>query len=145
MKTGEPDEANRDLETENEQQEQQGKTNRKSENKKSNKKEKEEPEPFDVGIMLIDSAGRAYRTRLGDYVAVQPPLKPEVFKSRLFWDDPESEVIQQYVLISLESFRSDTGERPPAEEVRIIKFVFDHPKSGTLILDQIGFTGSEVP
>lgn len=127
----------------------------------------EEFVPIDFTIELTDTGGNRYRLRMGEYIMLQPPIKPQVFKSNLFWDDPESEVILQYVRLPLEAFRADSteafsagsrelvsgsglpvvegttpdGKMPPAaEQIRTIKFVFDGQGKGSVVLDQIGFS-----
>ena len=124
-----------------------------------------EPVPVDFTVWLTDDRGNRYGLRLGDYLKLQPPIKPEVFKSALFWDDPESEVILQYVRLPLEAFRMDStalfrndslgsfptdsleirqsstpAPAPAAESLRTIKFVFDGEGKGSVVLDQIGFS-----
>ena len=107
---------------------------------KDGDKEDEDPVPVDFSICMTDAFGKKYRVKLGDYQKLQPPIKPEVFKSRLFWDDPESEVILQYVSIPLEAFKDAENNCIVATEIRSIRFEFDAEKKGTVILDQIGFT-----
>ncbi|MDF1573588.1 MAG: hypothetical protein P1P86_00145 [Bacteroidales bacterium] len=104
--------------------------------------EEADPEPIDFSLLLTDTSGIEYSVRLGDYHKLQPALKPEVFKSRLFWKDPESEVILQYISIPLEQFKSAEGEVLPPQSIRSICFVFDAEEKGTLLLDQLGFTGN---
>jgi hypothetical protein len=77
---------------------------------------------------------------MADYQRLQPPIKPEVFKSRLFWKDPESEVILQYVALPLEGFVNESGDRISAGDIRSVIFEFDEGEKGAVILDQIGFS-----
>lgn len=106
----------------------------------------DEPVPVDFTIWVTDKSGNQFRVRLGDYLKLQPPIKPAVFKSALFWNDPESEVILQYVRIPLEGFRPHNTEDfgtgapgPAAEAIRSVRFVFDGEGKGSVVLDQIGF------
>jgi len=99
----------------------------------------EDAEPIDFSIVLSDKAGVAYTVRLGDYLKLQPAIKPEVFKSRLFWNDPESEVILQYVSIPLEGIRNEEDRAILPGAISSITFVFDAEKKGTVLLDQLGF------
>jgi hypothetical protein len=108
---------------------------------KGGAKEDEDPEPIDFKIVLTDTAGLEFRLNPGDYQMLQPAIKPPVFKARLFWEDPESEVIQQYVSLPLAEFRSSSGNAVPAGAIRSISFVFDAEEKGTLLLDQVGFSG----
>ncbi len=112
----------------------------KTKGKKEGKEEDEEKEPYDFTIILTDGEGVEFRVKLGDYQKLQPPLKPEVFKSRLFWDDPESEVIQQYVSVPLEGFLSEDGDHIAASSIRSLCFEFGIGEKGSVILDQIGFS-----
>ena len=107
---------------------------------KEDKEEDEEPVPVDFNIVLSDSAGREFRVRLGDHLKLQPPIKPQVFKSGLFHDDPESEVILQYIAIPLEAFLNAQEENICVQAIRSIRFEFDAEKKGSVIIDQLGFT-----
>lgn len=105
--------------------------------------DKDEPVPVDFDIRLTDAQGNRFRARLGTWMKLQPPIKPQVFKSGLFWDDPESEVILQYVRIPLDAFLYESPDsaadlRP--EAIRTVSFVFDGEGKGSVVLDQIGFT-----
>ncbi len=104
------------------------------------KDEDEDPIPVDFSICLADAEGIEFRVKLGDYQKLQPPIKPEVFKSRLFWDDPESEVIIQYVAIPIDAFKDEANGGIKAANIRSIRFEFDAEEKGSVILDQIGFT-----
>ena len=122
--------------------------NKKGKDKSRDKEEKirddededKEKEPYDFTVLLMDEKGEDFKVKVGNYQKLQPPLKPEVFKSRLFWKDPESEVVQQYVALPLEGFVSDSGGHLPASEISSITFVFDEGEKGSVILDQIGFS-----
>jgi dienelactone hydrolase len=109
-------------------------------NEEEGEKDDEDPVPVDFSICMTDAFGKEYRVKLGQYQKLQPPIKPEVFKSRLFWDDPESEVILQYVSIPLEAFKDEEHKSIVVTEIRSIRFEFDAEKKGAVILDQIGFT-----
>jgi hypothetical protein len=102
--------------------------------------EEDEARPMDFSLVLTDRDSVSYRVNLADYQRLQPPIKPEVYKTRLFWEDPESEVILQYVAIPLEGFLSDSGMHIVAGEIRGIHFEFDQGEKGAVILDQIGFS-----
>jgi len=106
----------------------------------SEEDDSEDPDPVDFSIVLSDAGGSEYRVRLGDHQLLQPALKPEVYKSRLFWKDPESEVVVQYVAIPLSVFKNKNEQTISAGEIRSICFIFDAEKKGTVLLDQIGFT-----
>ena len=103
------------------------------------KEEDEEAVPIDFCIVLSDSAGREFRVRLGDYLLLQPAIKARVFKSGLFHDDAESEVILQYVAIPLEAFLNAQKQAIGVQEIRSIRFEFDAEKKGSVIIDQLGF------
>jgi hypothetical protein len=100
----------------------------------------EDPLPLDFMLVLTDTSGMEYRARLGDFQKLQPAIKPEVFKSRLFWEDPESEVIPQYVSLPLNRIHNTEGEGISAGAIASISFVFDDEHKGTILLDQLGFT-----
>ncbi len=99
-----------------------------------------EDAPLDFSVVLTDSRGSAYRARLSDFQMLQPAIKPQVFKSRLFWEDPESEVILQYVALPLGAFLNDSLSTIAPGEIRSIELVFDGDRNGTIVLDQLGFT-----
>ncbi len=102
----------------------------------------EDPVPIDFTIVLTDTSTMEYRVKLGDFQKLQVPIKPKVYKSRLFWDDPESEVVLQYIAIPMEAFRSVDQAGIQGGAICSIRFEFDGEKKGSLILDQIGFTTS---
>jgi hypothetical protein len=109
-------------------------------NKADDSDESEEPVPVDFSIVFTDSSGTEYRVRLTDFQYLQPAIKPQVFKSKLFWEDPESEVILQYVSLPLENIRNSEGFAVSAGAIRSICFVFDAEKKGTVVMDQLGFS-----
>lgn len=102
----------------------------------------EDPVPIDFTIVLTDTSTTEYRVKVGDFQKLQVPIKPKVYKSRLFWKDPESEVVLQYITIPMEAFRSADHAGIPGEAIHSIRFEFDGEKKGSIILDQIGFTAS---
>ena len=108
--------------------------------KKDAKKEEEEKEPVDFTLVLTDSSGLEYRVKLGDFQKLQPAIKPPVFKSGMFTEDPESEVIPQYCYLPLDGFRNSMDEAVTAGAIRSICFVFDAEEKGTIYMDQLGFT-----
>ena len=108
--------------------------------KKDAKKEEEEKEPVDFTLVLTDTSGLEYRVKLGDFQKLQPAIKPPVFKSRMFTEDPESEVIPQYCYLPLDGFRNSMDEALTAGAIRSICFVFDAEEKGTIYMDQLGFT-----
>jgi len=102
--------------------------------------EDEDPIPVDFTIVLRDTSGMEYRAKLGDFQLLQPAIKPAIYKSRLFWDDPESEVIMQYISIPLDRIKNEYEECIAAGAISSIGFIFDAEKKGTVLLDQIGFS-----
>jgi hypothetical protein len=94
--------------------------------------------PVDFRMVLTDHSGREFQAKLGDHLMLQPPIKPQVFKSGLFHEDAESEVVLQYVAIPVEAF-TEQEEHISVEEIRSIRFVFDAKKKGSVIIDQLGF------
>jgi dienelactone hydrolase len=119
---------------------------RKKDKNADKEEDKEEDQvPIDFQIVLTDTSGFEYRVRLGDFQKLQPAIKPEVFKSRLFWDDAESEVVVQYVCVPLERFRNGLNEPVSSGAIRSICFLFDAEKKGTLLLDQLGFAYNTEP
>lgn len=103
-----------------------------TEGTKAQAEEPEQPEPPDFTIGLVFRDGSESRFRLGDYNKLQPPIKPEVFKSKLFFDEPESEVMLQYVSIPLDTLK--------AEAISSVTFEFDQGDKGAVIIDQLGFS-----
>jgi len=104
----------------------------------------EEEVPVDFCMVLTDGSGKEYKVRLGDYLMLQLPIKPQVYKSGLFSDDAESEVVLQYVAIPVEAFLSDQEEQISVEEIRSIRFVFDAKQKGSVIIDQLGFARESI-
>ena len=99
-----------------------------------------DPVPVDFTLAIRDTLGVEYTARLGDFQKLQPAIKPQVFKSRLFWEDPESEVILQYVSLPLEKIRNPDGLGISAGAIASISFVFDAGEKGTVLIDQLGFS-----
>jgi len=115
-------------------------SNKKDTDNKESDDDDEDPVPVDFAIVISDTAGIEYRVRLGDFQYLQPAIKPEIYKSRLFWEDPESEVILQYVSIPLALIKSQGGDPVSEGAIRSISFVFDAKKEGSIVLDQLGFS-----
>ena len=83
-----------------------GNVKKDSENpEKKSREEEEDPVPVNFTIVLSDSTGLEYRVKLGDFQNLQPAIKPQVFKSRLFWEDDESEVTLQYVYLPINKIK----------------------------------------
>jgi hypothetical protein len=101
--------------------------------------EEDEEVPVDFCLVFTDTSGLEYRVRLTDFQYLQPAMKPQVFKSKLFTEDAESEVVQQYVSIPFERVRNSSGSPLSAGALTSITFIFDAEKKGTVLLDQIGF------
>lgn len=99
----------------------------------------EDPVPVDFTLELTDTLGIKYELRLGEFQILQPAIKPEVYKSRLFLDEPESEVVFQYVSLPLNEFKDKQDKCISAGAIRSITFIFSAEKKGTVLLDQIGF------
>lgn len=100
----------------------------------------DEPVPINFTIVFTDRSGVEYCVKLGDFQMLQPPIKPEIYKSRLFWDDPESEVTVQYVSIPFKKIKKSNGLPVSADAIHSICFIFDAEEKGTVLLDQIGFS-----
>ncbi len=100
----------------------------------------DDQEPLDFSIQLIGREGKEFQIRVGDYQKLQPAIKPQVFKSKIFWEDPESEVILQYFALPLNEFRNDSMEIIAPAKIRAIEFLFDGERNGTIVLDQVGFS-----
>ncbi len=108
--------------------------------KDEKKKEEEDEVPVDFTIVLTDTSGFEYRVKLGDFQVLQPAIKPQVFKSKIFTEDPESEVILQYCYLPLDRFKNSLNEPVSPGAIRSVCFVFDAEKKGTILLDQLGFS-----
>lgn len=118
-----------------------GESDQKSDKKSDDSDDSEDdPTPIDFTIVFTDSSGVEYSVRIGDFQKLQPPIKPEIYKSRLFWDDPESEVTVQYVSIPIRKIKKSTGQPVSAGAIHSICFIFDAEEKGTVLLDQIGFS-----
>lgn len=119
-----------------------GEKGTKGEEDQKKKKEEEDSEPVDFCIVLTDGAGEEFQLRLGDYLMLQPAIKPQVFKSGILHDDPDSEVVFQYVALPLSGFLNEQKASIRAEEIRSVRFVFDAEKKGSVLIDQLGFTNA---
>ena len=99
----------------------------------------EEVIPLDFTIVFCDTAGVEYSVKLGDFQKLQPAIKPRVFKSGLFTEDAESELILQYLSIPFEKVRDSADNPLSAGAISSIRFIFDAGEKGTVLLDQLGF------
>jgi len=102
----------------------------------------EDPVPVDFCIVLSNAAGEEFQLRLGDYLMLQPAIKARVFKSGILHDDPDSEVVLQYIALPVKDFLNEEKASIRVEEIRTVRFVFDAEKKGSVLIDQLGFTRS---
>ncbi len=119
-----------------------GKDSEKEAKEKDAKEEDSEDEdevPVEFSIVFTDTSGVEYRVKLTDFQYIQPAIKPQVVKSKLFTEDAESEVILQYVSIPFENIRNSSDIPLSATALSSISFIFDAEEKGTVLLDQIGF------
>jgi hypothetical protein len=91
----------------------------------------------DISLELVDAAGDSARTTLSQHATLLPPL-PVRFTKWPPWERDEfgepTEAVFQTVTIPLSAFEGVD----PANVVQI-RFIFDGPSPGVVLLDEIGF------
>ncbi|MCG8468981.1 MAG: hypothetical protein MJB57_12380 [Gemmatimonadetes bacterium] len=101
----------------------------------------DEDEPTDLSVEIVDAGGRTGRVTLSAYGPVRKPLEIVVRRR----NDAESfdnqwELVLQSFSIPLADFTSDNGALD-VSSLREIRFVFDRAAAGTVVLDDVGFSG----
>ena len=86
---------------------------------------------FSVLLEMRDSSEQ--RIRVEDYLRLQPPLGPEVFKTGWFRKDPGAEMMMQYVALEIENL--------DLAALKALVFEFKPGTRGELWLDRIAFSG----
>ncbi|MBR1693142.1 MAG: chlorophyllase, partial [Lachnospiraceae bacterium] len=89
-------------------------------------------------ILLKDQNGRRAQTTLGEHCTVYPPLPVRLSKLQFLFGENEYKHQFQTVLIPVSAFEGEEGF--DASAVTEIRFCFDKEKSGSIRLDDVGFT-----
>lgn len=99
-------------------------------------------EPVDLSVVLTDADGESASVRLSDYGPIRRPLETVVRRR----NDAESfdnqwELVLQSFSIPLADFVEANPSFDPARP-REIRLLFDRAAAGTVVVDDIGFSGS---
>lgn len=99
-------------------------------------------EPVDLSVVVTDSDGESARVRLSDYGPIRRPLETVVRRR----NDAESfdnqwELVLQSFSIPLADFVEANPSFDPAR-LAGIRLLFDRTEAGTVVVDDIGFSGS---
>ena len=99
----------------------------------------EDEEPIDLSVEITDAQGNSARVALSAYGPIRRPLKT-VVRRRNDADsfDTQWELVLQSYSIPLADFAN--GSSLDASGIRQIRLVFDRTESGTVIVDDIGFS-----
>lgn len=95
-------------------------------------------QPLDLSVVLVDANGEEARAVLADTRLVQPQLKAQLYKLKLFESNAQSEPVLQSYVLPLADFVQDNPAFDPAA-LRSVRFVFDRTPRGSVILDGVGF------
>ena len=97
--------------------------------------------PMNLSVEALDTNGNSARVSLARYGAIRRPLEIRILRrgdlEESRFDDQHEIVLQSYS-IPLRDFAAANGEFDPGELAHI-RFVFDGPSSGTIVLDDVGF------
>jgi hypothetical protein len=106
-----------------------------------------EPRPLTVSVELESATGQVVRLPLSQFGAIHPPLPARILKAdwvkavlgfdKIDVQTPYERVLQTYVL-PLNAFEA-TDPAFQADQLTVIRFLFDGPEGGALYLDEIGF------
>jgi len=101
-------------------------------------------EPVDLSVVVTDSDGESARVRLSDYGPIRRPLETVVRRR----NDAESfdnqwELVLQSFSIPLADFVEANPSFDPAR-LAGIRLLFDRTEAGTVVVDDIGFSGSRL-
>ncbi len=99
-------------------------------------------EPVDLSVVVTDAEGESASVRLSDYGPIRRPLETVVRRR----NDAESfdnqwELVLQSFSIPLADFVEANPSFDPARP-REIRLLFDRTAAGTVVVDDIGFSGS---
>lgn len=99
-------------------------------------------EPVDLSVVVTDADGKSAGVRLSDYGPIRRPLETVVRRR----NDAESfdnqwELVLQSFSIPLADFVAANPAFDPARP-REIRLLFDRTEAGTVVVDDIGFSGS---
>ncbi len=101
--------------------------------------EEEVEEPVDFSICLVDSEGDSAIVTMGRYRLIQPPLHTRVYKSDLFTNQSDTEVIPQYCQLPLAAFEAANPDFTRSGVTKMI-WIFDRTGQGVIMLDNISLT-----
>jgi hypothetical protein len=100
-----------------------------------------------VSVELESITGQVVRLPLSQFGAIHPPLPARILKAdwvkavlgfdKIDVQTPYERVLQTYVL-PLSAFEA-TDPAFQADQLTVIRFLFDGPEGGALFLDEIGF------
>lgn len=113
-------------------------TSEESKKKKRGKKKGDKEACIDFTIELTDSQGNIIRMLLSDCFPLNPPIKSDINKLRVFNDNSDAEIIPQHIAIPLKKLL-DRNPQFRSDSLHSIKFVFSEGEKGLISLDNIGF------
>jgi dienelactone hydrolase len=93
--------------------------------------------PTDLSIELLDDAGRASRLPLSRVLSLRPPLHSYLTRMSLI-EEPSPVTVLQTVSIPLSRFL-DLNSSLDLRKLQQVNFRFDNTRSGSVLLDDIGF------
>jgi len=106
-------------------------------------KDREKKEPFDLTIVLVDSASQAASMPLSGYSYLSRQLEPKIMKADFMTDVAKSDLVFQVFFFPLSTFR-EQNTRLDIGHIQEIRFVFDRTEEGVVVIDNIGFWNDAV-
>jgi len=102
----------------------------------------EEKPPIDLSVQVVDANGTAATLPLSRYGAVRRPLEMSILRRadrEKAWFPRRYELVLQSYSVPLSDFRAASPSLDVAR-IRSVRFGFDRAPSGTVLLDDVGFS-----
>ncbi|MGD1994206.1 MAG: MFS transporter, partial [Anaerolineae bacterium] len=93
---------------------------------------------IDLTVEVIDDAGEVARLPLSHFSFLQPQLEGRLGKAGFMSPFPTSEAVLQHFEFPLADFVTANPAFDPARLAQV-RFVFDRTRSGSIVLDNVGF------
>ncbi len=96
------------------------------------------PDPIDLTVETVDSAGEAARLSLSHYAALPPRFEVQLGKAAFMSPFPESDTVLQHFEFPLADFAAANPALDP-EGIVEVRLLFDRTEAGVVVLDNMGF------
>jgi len=102
--------------------------------------EEEEKPPLRLSVRVVDTEGRSGKVLLNRYGPVRRPIEIRIQRRDDQQYSGNTEMVLQSFSIPLEDFSARSEDGLELSKLAEIQFLFDETKSGTIVLDEIGFS-----